>query len=383
MTTTLVTSPFVALAPGDDGYLVYQLQTDTLHRLNPAASLLVELCDGRDLDTVLRQVASLVDSGSVEACRAWMDFAVEARLLVPPGTPDAPAPSLDDFAEAARDLRREGQVLAAFVCQFHVVSSRQDSADDWVALGELAHIVGRRDDAREAYERYLALEPDDAEVQQILVSLRGDAPTPRAPDRCIQQLYSRFAAFYETNMRGDLDYQAPERIAEALADALGTQTGLDVLELGCGTGLAAPTLRPYASRLTGIDLSPEMVEKAREGGQYDALEVAEITTWLARDQTTFDLVVACDTLIYFGDLGQVTVPVASRLRPGGRLVFTVERDPGASFRLTDSGRYAHSASHIREAAAAAGLHVERLTEGLLRYEYGKEVIGLVTVLRRD
>ena len=34
-------------------------------------------------------------------------------------------------------------------------------------------------------------------------------------------------------------------------------------------------------------------------------------------------------------------------------------------------------------AAAAGLHVERLTEGLLRYEYGKEVIGLVTVLRRD
>ena len=35
--------------------------------------------------------------------------------------------------EAARDLRREGQVLAAFVCQWHVVGIRQDRANDWVA----------------------------------------------------------------------------------------------------------------------------------------------------------------------------------------------------------------------------------------------------------
>jgi predicted TPR repeat methyltransferase len=262
------------------------------------------------------------------------------------------------------------------------VNTREAGADDWLALGELAHIVGRRDDARDAYEHYLALEPDDAEVEQILLSLRGDEPPPRAPDRCIQQLYSRFAAFYETNMRGDLEYQAPERIGEALAAALGPRTGLDVLELGCGTGLAAPVLRPYARRLTGIDLSPEMVEKARAGGRYDTLEVAEITAWLARDTTTFDLVVACDTLIYFGDLRQITVPVASRLRPSGVLVFTVERDAGESFRLTDSGRYAHSLTHVQAAVDAAGLQLERVSEGLLRYEYGAAVTGLVVTARR-
>jgi hypothetical protein len=42
----LLRIPFVALAPTDDGYLVYDVAHDRLHRLNPAAALIVELCDG-------------------------------------------------------------------------------------------------------------------------------------------------------------------------------------------------------------------------------------------------------------------------------------------------------------------------------------------------
>jgi predicted TPR repeat methyltransferase len=127
-----------------------------------------------------------------------------------------------------------------------------------------------------------------------------------------------------------------------------------------------------------------MAARAEATKFYDVVEVAEITEWLSHhDTVSFDLIAACDTLIYFGDLQQVIAPAARLLRPGACLAFTVERGETIPFHLTDSGRYAHSEKHIRDVATLAGLRVALLTEGLLRYEYGKPVAGLVTVLRKD
>ena len=380
-----IRNPRVALAPAPDGYLAYDIDTSRLHRLNPAAALIVELSDGaRTAAGVADVLAEHIDEGRMADCIRWMEGATADGLLVPAHddetTPAGPSPV--EFANLAAELRSDGRVLAAFVCQHYAAMSLEDDADQWEALAELAHIVGRRDEAREAYERYAVLAPADAEVEQILVALRGAPPPERAPDRCIVQLYARFAEFYERSMCTDLEYQGPAWLNEALDAELGTAGGLDVLELGCGTGLAAPHLRTRARRLVGIDLSPEMVEHARSTGLYDQLEVAEITGWLSRAGTRdFDLIAACDTFIYFGDLRQVLVPVATRLRAGGRVVFTVEREEGSAFRLTDSGRYAHSEAHIRAAASDAGLRVASLAERVLRYEYGEPVMGLVAMCR--
>jgi len=382
----ILRNPAVALAPSEDGYLAYDTGTDRLHRLNPAAALIVELCDGsHTAGDLVDEVAGLMAGDARDGCARWMEGAEADGLLtvVAPGGSIPTGPEPADFATLATRLRSSGHVLAAFVCQHYATQQLPDDADQWAALGELAHIVGRREETREAYERYLELEPGDAEVEHILVSLRDAPPPPRAPDECIVQLYARFAEFYEKNMVTDLEYQAPARVAEALDATLGPATDLDVLDLGCGTGLAGPHLRPRAKRLVGIDLSPEMVERAQATGFYDTLEVAEITEWLARpDGASFDLITACDTLIYFGDLLQVLRPMAARLRPGGTFAFTVEQTDEPAFRLTDSGRYVHSESHIRSAADAAGLRVERLEKICLRYEYGEAVSGLVAVLRR-
>jgi predicted TPR repeat methyltransferase len=204
-----------------------------------------------------------------------------------------------------------------------------------------------------------------------------------APDGCIVQLYARFAEFYERNMCTDLEYCGPELLASALNRTFGSAgAALDVLELGCGTGLAGKPLRSRARRLVGIDLSPDMVKRAKATAWYDVLEVAEITEWLARSRDReFDLIAACDTFIYFGDLRQVLVPAAARLREGGRMAFTVEREDGTGFRLTDSGRYVHSEAHIHDAARDASLVIETTETAVLRYEYGEAVQALVVVLR--
>jgi predicted TPR repeat methyltransferase len=255
-------------------------------------------------------------------------------------------------------------------------------AEQWRRLGALARTLKRRDDMRYAFERYTHLEPWNAEAEHILKSLCDEPPPVRASDRCIRQIFDRFARSYDEVMVDMLTYRAPAHVAEALAAVVRAAAELDVLELGCGTGLASQHLRPFARHLVGIDLSPEMLARAERTGSYDQLEVAEITAWLLQTGApTFDLIAACDTLNYFGDLRQVVLPAAKRLRPGGWLAFTIEHEESHPFRLTDSGRYTHSELHIREVAKEAGLMVSRILPAALRYELGAKVKGLIAILQ--
>ena len=206
----------------------------------------------------------------------------------------------------------------------------------------------------------------------------------RASDDYLRSLYARFSSFYDESMVEDLEYRGPSFLARAVESVLGARGELDVLDLGCGTGLTAGPLRARARRLVGVDVSDSMIEVARGRGTYDALHVAEVTAFLAQTSSdTFHLITACDTLIYFGDLRQVIAPAARWLRPGGLVAFTVEQSDTAPFQLTDSGRFAHHGDHIRDVAGDLALTVTCLDHAVLRYEYGRAVPGLVAVLKAD
>lgn len=388
MTAKLTRSASVILSPNEDGYIAYDTQRDRLYRLNPTAALVVELCDGTRDRAQLRQDLEPAVGSDWTQWDDWLDTALADQLVrgTAPGEAtaaiDTTALDARALARRADELQHRDRVLAAFVCQQHADELAPDDPVMARRLGELAHIVGRRDDARAAYGRYLARCPDDAEVAHLMTALAETGPPPRVSDRCLTQLYERFAPFYDENMTGELDYCAPERLHQATTRALGARDDLDVLDLGCGTGLNGARWRPQARRLVGIDLSEPMVARARAGRQYDVLETAEITSWLARDPTErFDLIVACDTLIYFGDLAQVVEPARPHLAPDGIVAFSVERGDTDPFTLSDSGRFTHHPNHIARVVAAAGLTLVSLDEACVRYEYGEPVTALLAVCR--
>ena len=125
-----------------------------------------------------------------------------------------------------------------------------------------------------------------------------------------------------------------------------------------------------------------MIERARKRRVYDALQTAEITAWLNRnDDERYDVIAATDVLIYFGDLRQVVLPAARRLAPSGLIAFTLEWGNTHPFQLTDSGRLTHHCDHVVDVAVDAGLSVVGVDEGVLRNGYGNRVIGLIAVLR--
>jgi predicted TPR repeat methyltransferase len=379
-----VINPVILLSPVETGYVAYDPAADRLHQLNPIAALLAELCDGsRSIADIRRLVAPLVPEGKAGEIDRWFDDATKVGLLVRQGSESAGHREFtaDELYKLTARLYEYGNVQTAYICAKRVVELQPEHWDAWYDLGELCQCVGRRDEARTAYQKYFDVHPEDAKIEHLLAALRDEVP-PRASDRTIQYIFKRFARSYDERMLQDLEYKGPERMVEALKAVIGDNDRLKVLDIGCGTGLAGVHLKRYASDLTGVDLSPEMIAVARTRNIYDRLEVAEIVSWLDLAKEQFDLIAGCDCLIYFGDLHEVTAAAARRLSPGGVFAFSMELDEHFPFHLSDTGRYTHHPDHVRDAAQAAHLSVAGLDQGFLRMEYGARVAGLYAILKK-
>jgi predicted TPR repeat methyltransferase len=380
-----VINPAVGLSPFESGYLAYDSAADRLHELNAMGALIAELCDGsRSVEEIRALAGPLMPEGRSSEIDSWIGAGIEAGLLVwGDGAIVKPRElNADELTGLANKLRGNGFTDTTFLCLIRVTELTPENPDAWHALGFAAQAVGRRNEARDAFANYLKARPEDASIRLILTALKDEAPPPRASDECILQIFNDFSSHYDAKMRDNLSYQAPERIQELIRAEIGDAAGLEILDIGCGTGLSGVGLKERAACLVGIDLSPEMIEVARERDIYDQLEIAEITEWLDQTEGQFDLIVACDCLVYFGDLQPVAASAARRLKPGGWFAFTTERGERYPFHLADSGRYTHHPDHVREVAARAGLVVVRLDEGFLRTERGVEVTGLLALLRK-
>jgi phosphatidylethanolamine/phosphatidyl-N-methylethanolamine N-methyltransferase len=73
----------------------------------------------------------------------------------------------------------------------------------------------------------------------------------------VKAAYARYARFYDA-LFGPMLQRGRRTVIEALA----LRSGDRVLEVGVGTGLSLPMYPPFV-RVTGIDVSREMLEKAR------------------------------------------------------------------------------------------------------------------------
>jgi predicted TPR repeat methyltransferase len=258
--------------------------------------------------------------------------------------------------------------------------------DVYRSLGSALYGMGRVAEAADIFRKWLSLEPGSEFARHMLAASTGQEVPARASDACVQNIFDRFAPSFD-KVLGTLDYQAPALVARAIALLLGPPAAaLDVLDAGCGTGLGAAGLKPYARRLVGVDLSPRMLELAVERRLYDQLVEGELTAFLDGAKGAFDLVASSDTLVYFGDLAPVLAAAARALRPGGHLVFTVEaaeRDeaPGG-YRINPHGRYSHTEEYLRQRLREAGLTAKVMDRARLRIERAQPVGGVVVVAAR-
>jgi len=285
----------------------------------------------------------------------------------------------DAYANLGILLNGQKRVHEAVVCFCKVITFRPKHPEARRLLA-LAHCtLGEVDKAVEVFEEWLKEEPGHPIALHMLAACSGHDVPSRASDGFVEATFDSFAGSFDAKL-AKLQYRAPALVAEMLADSEAASKTLDVLDAGCGTGLCGPLVAPFARRLVGIDLSTRMLAQARAKNVYDDLFKVELTAYLRDNPGAFDVIVSADTLVYFGPLQDVAAASAEALRPGGRLIFTVEQlvEAGAApgYALSHHGRYSHARDYVERVLADANLQPE-IVPAELRLEAGDPVPGLV------
>jgi predicted TPR repeat methyltransferase len=298
-----------------------------------------------------------------------------------------PSQAAETWCARGAALKKSGDLAQALDSYDRALLLRPDYALAAHYRANALRTLGRRADAIAAYRRARELGADPAGIDFALAALgEGELPSS-APADYIKGLFDQYAGHFDRHLVGVLGYRTPELLAALLRPYV-TAALASALDLGCGTGLCAPFLRPLARRLAGVDLSEKMLDKARETGLYDDLACADIVSWLEGQPPAWDLVLAADVLVYFGDLAPLFALVAQATRPGGWFAFSVETPAPADdnpngYAITASNRFAHAPAYVHASAEAAGFTLVETQDAILRKEHGQEVKGMLFLLRRS
>ena len=117
----------------------------------------------------------------------------------------------------------------------------------------------------------------------------------------------------------ELCYHDPEKLNDILRRT-GLRKGLRILDIGCGTGVLESYLLPYSPlQIVGVDISPEMIEKARS--KY-ATPIVDFRCQDVRDirGESFDYIIAYSVFPHFQKPEKLISHLAGLLPVGGKLV---------------------------------------------------------------
>jgi SAM-dependent methyltransferase len=111
------------------------------------------------------------------------------------------------------------------------------------------------------------------------------------------------------------DRARPSYPAEMVAAIVAASPGPDLLDVGCGTGIASRQFQAAGCRVLGVDPDDRMADLARRGGLD--VEIGAFETWDSAGRN-FDAVTAGQAW-HWVDPAAGTAKAAEVLRPGGRL----------------------------------------------------------------
>jgi predicted TPR repeat methyltransferase len=350
--------------------------------LEHAAALIEE---GRPAEAA-RFLQARLDAGRggllarLELVRAWLAAGDAGAALEAARETASLNPNVAVAVVALGDaLLAAGHLPTAIAEYQRALRSDPASGDARLKLGLAWLEAGEAD---KALEQFAALD-DTPDLAAHVARAEAVRSQPRSDAGYVRHLFDQFSADYDSRMRVQLNYQAPEILHQLAGFVMPGAQGLAVLDLGCGTGLAADVFADMAAAIDGIDLSPAMIAKARARRIYRDLAIADIETALAQGGADYDLILAADTLVYLGDLAATFAGAARRLKAGGFFLFTAETSSGPDFELGPKRRWRHSESYLRKISAEQGFDIAGLVACAPRTEANAPVDGLAVALSRQ
>ncbi len=260
------------------------------------------------------------------------------------------------------------------------------NADDAAAHHGLAMIAYLRDDTATALahiQQALRVRPDEPDFAYFEAVFSGKTP-PAQPDSMTRDLFDAYAKNFDSHLLNELRYQTPQLIAQKVLERFPTRD-INLLDLGCGTGLFGAALGAINGYFVGVDLSLPMLEEAGKRNVYSRLHHVNLLDALeATDANEYEVIVAADVFVYLGSLDIAIRDSFKVLKPGGSLFFSCETAPadGADFVLRKSMRYAQSQAYVERLLRESGFATPVIDAVELRQEAGTVIAGFLVAAQK-
>lgn len=250
-----------------------------------------------------------------------------------------------------------------------------DNAETLYNLAGIYNCLEEKENAIDLLKGVLRISPDHASARHMLAALTGVA-TETAPKQYVVETFDRYAPRFDEHLQGALGYNVPEALAAMLEEVKGDITFTACLDLGCGTGLSAVPFKKRMQRCVGVDLSSQMLARARQKDIYTRLECADIFDFFVGCREGFDLFLATDLFIYLGRLDEFFVKLSEHALPGAVIACSIELHEGdEEYVLRESGRYAHSRKYVVACAGKAGFSLLQGRAHTIRQENSVGIEG--------
>lgn len=206
--------------------------------------------------------------------------------------------------------------------------------------------------------------PEAAALLERAYAIDSDA-TSRA-------LYRDWAETYDATMLDGLRYRSPALVAALLGEHLPDRTA-QVLDVGCGTGLAGQSLAELGFELIdGMDISPEMMQVAARRGVYRHFIAADLNQSLDMPDAHYDGATCSGTFTHGHVDARCLDELFRILRPGAPFAFTVKREVWEPLGFKDALQRLVAEGRITESAFRLDRH----------YDSSEQPDGVFCVYRR-
>ncbi|HEY3308658.1 MAG TPA: tetratricopeptide repeat protein [Desulfuromonadaceae bacterium] len=280
-------------------------------------------------------------------------------------------------------LYKLGRFDEAIDCYKKALKINPNSTSAYNNMGLIYYEQGRFEEALVCYQQIVRQEPENGSAQHLIASITGNV-TVRAPRQYVEKIFDAYANDFESHLVQKLNYKSHELLTEFIVKfSTPIDRKLDILDLGCGTGLVGKSISSIARQLVGVDLSAKMLAKAEEKHVYSRLIQSDLLAMMQGEAiASYDVIVAADVFIYSGNLYEIMNAVKRLLRIGGLFAFSVETLGKTSDRvlcnqreyiLTLAGRYAHSRAYIEKLATSNDFKARKLKLATTRIERGVNV----------
>lgn len=233
------------------------------------------------------------------------------------------------------------------------------------------------------YKRILSqiieIDPDNSDVKFMAAAI-NNISVEQPPIDYVKRHFDNISFDFDNLLMNKLSYKIPS-ILDALLSVQRPLFSSDnkILELGAGTGICGEVLKRYFSDITGVDISSNMINIAKQKNIYKKLHNEEIIEYLSNCKIRFDQIFCFDTLIYLGNLSYFYKMLSRRLTKQSYFTCNIEllNTDNKEYQLLPTERFAHNPYYLKAVAEQNGLTTVRVDYVTIRKERGKLIPGVL------